>query len=701
MTCHLNIYQQYHSPPTRNINRIILMFSLTNHLEITINGETKDLDNHIAIINQADIFYVNQSSNLVMLSIPVFYFYSEDENFFKCYFDRHLLQSSGFVKNIILQSIHHYMNEEEQDTQAISKIIQTLFKETVIRYKEKYIPQVAINHPIFIQGLSYIHSKVSDTLSLREVANYCNISESYCSNLFVRYLNMNFKDYFTSLKVIYAIKLLLSTDDSINAISERSGFSSHTNFTNQFKNHLGFSPKQFRSMISKISLNPVMDFSQTHFLDYKDLINQFEFNDQLATEITDIDLNQFNPKDHTKSSKAFIRFENFNKLFQFVFNEYYDIDFSYLPQPVVFIQDINDIAISHINLNLLNRCFEKLFEMDIGLAMQINSTQQFEAINQIILSFLQSNQDYKNNKKLVKLMLVFNSEYMTVNEIHLCHLKIKNKNREIRYGITVEGLLRDSPSIDQTYDIMKRLNFDYYFIDIENLETKNLLLTKRKTYHHSSTHFENYKQFMLDSGIPTTNFVYNNLSLKCFKYTNNGTNPLQLSDLVCHLIALMRYGGGISYQLIDDHSQYIALFNNYGSPLPLMHIYKMGDSFVDEPLELGNNYLISRKDGNYHILLFNKINDRYLSDSKQKFIFKNNLKKNSLIIIKTLNNEHGSIQNLLPKSKELLYIERNILEELDKCNRPKTELAIQEESNKPFQMTLKHDEVKYICFKPI
>ena len=67
---------------------------------------------------------------------------------------------------------------------------------------------------------------------------------------------------------------------------------------------------------------------------------------------------------------------------------------------------------------------------------------------------------------------------MTVNEIHLCHLKIKNKNREIRYGITVEGLLRDSPSIDQTYDIMKRLNFDYYFIDIENLETKKFVINQ-------------------------------------------------------------------------------------------------------------------------------------------------------------------------------------------------------------------------------
>ena len=85
--------------------------------------------------------------------------------------------------------------------------------------------------------------------------------------------------------------------------------------------------------------------------------------------------------------------------------------------------------------------------------------------------------------------------------------------------------------------MMKRLNFDYYFIDIENLETKNSPNVNR-TY----IHFENYKQFILDSGIPSTKFVYNNLSLKCFKYTNNGTYPLQLSDLVCHLVALMRYG---------------------------------------------------------------------------------------------------------------------------------------------------------------
>ena len=100
------------------------------------------------------------------------------------------------------------------------------------------------------------------------------------------------------------------------------------------------------------------------------------------------------------------------------------------------------------------------------------------------------------------------------------------------------------------------------------------------------------------------------------------------------------------------------------------------------------------------ISLFNKINDRYLSNSQQRYVFKNTLSTNSLIIIKTLNHEHGAIQNLLPQTKQQFYIERSILDELDKSNQPKTELAIQHDHHLPFHVTLKHDEVKYICFKP-
>ncbi|HAR5280510.1 TPA: AraC family transcriptional regulator Rsp [Staphylococcus aureus] len=700
MTCQLKIHHTLSTIPSRNINNIMVLFSLTSKLNITINGETKDVSNYIILINHGDIYNINHGENIIELMIPVFYFYQQDDDFFNGYLDRHLLQSSNYIKSLIADLISTPTSSSLKGKNIGQSIIDTLLKEAFIRIDHEYLPNIALSNPVFIDCVNYIHDNIDAHLSLKDIAMHCNISESYCSNLFVRYLSMNFKDYFTSIKLVNAINLLLSTKHSITTVSELAGFNSHTNFANQFKNYLHFSPKQFRSLVSKITEPPQIHFQQDNVSQFTELISTIDLTAQLATNTTDIHIDDFNPKDRSQRAKVFVRFSNFNELFQFIFNEYYDINFEHLPKPVVFIDDIHDIEISQTNYNLLNRCFEKLFEKNIGLAIAIKSTQQFETMKQLILTFLQGNQDYKTSKKLVKFMLVFCSNSMTAEEIHLCHLKIKNKNKEIKYSVTVDGFLETYSTVEQVYDVMQRLKFHYYFIDIENSKTATHLITKNQHYHQTDTHFEQYKKFILDSGISSTQFVYNNLSVSGFKYTNDGKNPIQLSDIVYHLIALLRYGGGISYQLLDDHSNYISLYNKYGSPLPLMHLYKMFRPFVNEDIEITNNYVLSRKDNNYHFLLFNKINDRYMSDVKQDFIFHNELPQDSLMIIKTLNHEHGSIQHLLPTSDQLVYIEKEILDELDKTNYPKTELAVQEETGRTFELKLNHDEVKYICFKP-
>ncbi|HDY4704968.1 TPA: AraC family transcriptional regulator Rsp [Staphylococcus aureus] len=700
MTCQLKIHHTLSTIPSRNINNIMVLFSLTSKLNITINGETKDVSNYIILINHGDIYNINHGENIIELMIPVFYFYQQDDDFFNGYLDRHLLQSSNYIKSLIADLISTPTSSSLMGKNIGQSIIDTLLKEAFIRIDHEYLPNIALSNPVFIDCVNYIHDNIDAHLSLKDIAMHCNISESYCSNLFVRYLSMNFKDYFTSIKLVNAINLLLSTKHSITTVSELAGFNSHTNFANQFKNYLHFSPKQFRSLVSKITEPPQIHFQQDNVSQFTELISTIDLTAQLATNTTDIHIDDFNPKDRSQRAKVFVRFSNFNELFQFIFNEYYDINFEHLPKPVVFIDDIHDIEISQTNYNLLNRYFEKLFEKNIGLAIAIKSTQQFETMKQLILTFLQGNQDYKTSKKLVKFMLVFCSNSMTAEEIHLCHLKIKNKNKEIKYSVTVDGFLETYSTVEQVYDVMQRLKFHYYFIDIENSKTATHLITKNQHYHQTDTHFEQYKKFILDSGISSTQFVYNNLSVSGFKYTNDGKNPIQLSDIVYHLIALLRYGGGISYQLLDDHSNYISLYNKYGSPLPLMHLYKMFRPFVNEDIEITNNYVLSRKDNNYHFLLFNKINDRYMSDVKQDFIFHNELPQDSLMIIKTLNHEHGSIQHLLPTSDQLVYIEKEILDELDKTNYPKTELAVQEETGRTFELKLNHDEVKYICFKP-
>lgn len=699
MSCHLTLSTQHQTQPCRNINQIIILFSLSHELSIKINGERKDLDAHIAIINHGDIYEIENATHLVQLSIPIFYFYIEDTSFFQCYFDRHLLQSSDYIKTLLLQLLQQD-SKNNIDQQVCPKIIQTLYKEAVVKLEDDYIPNMAVNYPLFANCLQFLEEHLSQPISLKDVATHSSISESYCSNLFNRYLNMNFKDYFTSLKLCHSIQLLMTSHLSINAISEISGFTSHTNFTNQFKNYLQFSPKQYRTYINQIDTMPQLNIGDYDHAAFLPLIENFNFNDQLTTDITKIDIEHFDPKDHSKASKAFIRLDNFNELFHFTFNDYFDIDFSFLPEPVILINDIKDLTTNQINYHLLYRCFDKLFERHIGIAMTIKSKVDFKAVNQFILTFLQGHTDYQLNKKTVKLMLIFDSATMTIHDIHLCHLKIKNKNRDIKYGVTIDGLLHQHQTLDKTYDILRRLHFDYYLLDIENIETTSLLINKSKTYNRTTSHFDNYKQFIIDSGIESTRFVYDYLSLKCFKYTNNGVNPLQLADLVCHIIALLRYGGGISYQLIATGSIYISLFNEFGNALPLIHIYKMAHAFVDEPIQISNNYIMSRKDGNYHFILFNKINDRYLSDTHLEFILKNNLKANSLITVQTLNNEHSTIDNLLPQNRQQLFLDKEMIEQLDRSNHPKTELSLLELDNQDIKIILKHDEVKYICIKP-
>lgn len=47
MTCQLKIHHTLSTIPSRNINNIMVLFSLTSKLNITINGETKDVSNYI------------------------------------------------------------------------------------------------------------------------------------------------------------------------------------------------------------------------------------------------------------------------------------------------------------------------------------------------------------------------------------------------------------------------------------------------------------------------------------------------------------------------------------------------------------------------------------------------------------------------------------------------------------------------------
>ncbi len=308
MSNSLRLHEHLTTAPLRNINYVILYFSLTNELTMTINGSKMEIHNHIAIVNQGDLYNINHANDLIELKIPIAYFYIEDNDFFNCYFDRHLLQSNHFIKSQILQCVSNYSNEEAQDSETMSKIIRTLYKEAVVRNATLYVPTMSIDNQLLSNIVLYINDNITSHLSLIDIAQHALISESYCSNLFARMLNVNFKDYYTSLKINQSVRLLMTTNHSITTISEMSGFSSHTNFTNQFKKHLDVSPKQFRTKLNQLEPLPSIAIRSSVSQSFLNLISQFEFTDYLTTETTQINMAHYNPKDQTQFSTAFIDF---------------------------------------------------------------------------------------------------------------------------------------------------------------------------------------------------------------------------------------------------------------------------------------------------------------------------------------------------------------------------------------------------------
>ena len=95
----------------------------------------------------------------------------------------------------------------------------------------------------------YVNSNYGDDLKASEMADMINLSYSYFSRIFKRYMKKSFSEYLLYVRIINAEKILASTDKPITEIALECGFSAISYFIKQFKQQKGISPKQYRKKL--------------------------------------------------------------------------------------------------------------------------------------------------------------------------------------------------------------------------------------------------------------------------------------------------------------------------------------------------------------------------------------------------------------------------------------------------------------------
>ncbi len=112
----------------------------------------------------------------------------------------------------------------------------------------------ALTDPKIGHALNLIHAKPSHDWTIDRLAEHCLMSRSNFADRFKQLVGMPPIHYVTEWRMQEALELLQTTDLSVSAIAERSGYSSEVAFRKAFRSVIGEPPGRIRRAASSIDL---------------------------------------------------------------------------------------------------------------------------------------------------------------------------------------------------------------------------------------------------------------------------------------------------------------------------------------------------------------------------------------------------------------------------------------------------------------
>lgn len=127
--------------------------------------------------------------------------------------------------------------------QEIYHLLQAALKQSLQLVEAR---QEKAHRETIAQAKRYMAQHFAKQLTLEEVARQVHLSPYYFSRLFKEREGLTFIEYLTNLRLEEAKRLLLKTEDKIEAIARRVGYGEANYFSRLFKRKVGMSPSEYR-----------------------------------------------------------------------------------------------------------------------------------------------------------------------------------------------------------------------------------------------------------------------------------------------------------------------------------------------------------------------------------------------------------------------------------------------------------------------
>lgn len=228
-----------------------IITSGTGYAEINGN-KYKIREGSVILITPSDIHkYTNISGKLTLITLA----FVPKTLEYNSFADSILLNDSivahadsETTKNIIffLRKIQsESISENHLNKKYISYLLNCLMIE-LNRMKNLSVSETENSDRSVRKALSYIREHFKEQITLDDVAEEINLSPVYTSKKLNKVLGYGFNSLITELRLDYAERLLMYTDENITDISYYCGFNSTSYFSRAFRKKHNISPGKFR-----------------------------------------------------------------------------------------------------------------------------------------------------------------------------------------------------------------------------------------------------------------------------------------------------------------------------------------------------------------------------------------------------------------------------------------------------------------------
>ena len=153
------------------------------------------------------------------------------------------------IADIINLMIDEAKNKKPYYQKKISLQLKALIIELVRKGDvslEEEQPVKGTNMAQIAAALDYINKNYDKPIKAIELANICSMSETHFRRIFEEYINMSPMDYVNLIRIQRACDLMKKTNDSMDLVAVKCGFSTTSTFNRNFKKYLNTSPYQWK-----------------------------------------------------------------------------------------------------------------------------------------------------------------------------------------------------------------------------------------------------------------------------------------------------------------------------------------------------------------------------------------------------------------------------------------------------------------------